>query len=78
MNRKSRKKNMNAHNADGYYYYAGEPITLLDRGDNSSEKSILNRYGGIKHTQEISVSYERNYEDQLEHRAGAVSPGRTL
>ncbi|KAJ5973252.1 hypothetical protein N7481_010462 [Penicillium waksmanii] len=76
---KNRGKNRDTPSTDRYHYFAGEPITLLDRGDNSSEKSILAKTGGIKQTQEISVSYERNiYEEHNEMRMGAVSPGRTL
>jgi hypothetical protein len=46
---------------DPYYYYSGDAITLSDPKDDSSAKSILGK-SGIKTTQEVSVTYERNVD----------------
>jgi hypothetical protein len=43
------------------YYYSGDAITLSDPEDDSSSKSILGK-SGIKTTQEVSVTYERNVD----------------
>ena len=49
---------------DPYYYYGGDAITLSDPKDDSSAKSILDK-SGIKTTQEISVTYERNVNSEM-------------
>ncbi|KAJ5632738.1 hypothetical protein N7490_009077 [Penicillium lividum] len=43
--------------SDPYYYMNGDMITLNDRKDDDSGKSILSD-AGIKQTQEISITYE--------------------
>lgn len=60
---------------DPYYYYGGDAITLSDGKDDSSVKSILGK-SGIRTTQEVSVTYERNVdaERRLERSRAVVSP----
>jgi hypothetical protein len=56
---------------DPYHYYGGDAITLSDGKDDSSVKSILDK-SGIRTTQEVSVTYERNMD--AERSRGVVSP----
>lgn len=58
-----------------YYYYSGDAITLSDPKDDSSAKSIPGK-SGIKTTQEVSVTYERNADAKrgLEGELGVSSP----
>ncbi|KAJ6151582.1 hypothetical protein N7470_007179 [Penicillium chermesinum] len=52
-----------SHDTDPYYYMGGEAITLADRKDDSSDKSILGK-STIQQTQEISVTYEHSMDEE--------------
>lgn len=52
-----------SYDPDPYYYMGGEAITLANRKDDSSDKSILGK-SGIQQTQEVSVSYEQPSDEE--------------
>lgn len=64
--------------SDPYYYCQGEAITLTTRKDDGSEKSILVHSPGIKQTHEVSITYERNLDEErsLEGRVEAFQNRR--
>ncbi|OGM46628.1 hypothetical protein ABOM_004648 [Aspergillus bombycis] len=57
-------------------YYCGETITLPDRRDDNSAKSILGS-SGIKQTQEVTVTYDQGPEEneQVADRMGVLHSG---
>ncbi|KAJ5166243.1 uncharacterized protein N7482_005024 [Penicillium canariense] len=72
------QKGNRPYQPDPYCYCQGEVISLPTRKDDSSEKSILGHSAGIKQTQEVLVTYERNLDEErsLEDRVEVFRAGR--